>query len=89
MRRRDTARLACTRRRVPQTPNGVLGVAKVLVSVKDLQTSILRYQQLLGPALSAELGPGLARLPIEGCVIELRHHPDAPEGPIGYELKSR
>lgn len=70
-------------------PNGVLGVAKVLVSVKDLQTSILRYQQLLGPSLSTELGPGLARLPIEGCVIELRHHPDAPEGPIGYELKSR
>ena len=69
-------------------PNAVRGVSKVIVSVRDLTTSVGRYQQLLGPALQAELGPGLARLPIAGCTIELRHHPEGPEGPMGFELKS-
>ncbi|MDI9330020.1 MAG: VOC family protein [Alphaproteobacteria bacterium] len=68
-------------------PNGVRGVAQVNVSVRDLETSVRRYRQFMGPALNPEMGPGFARLPIQGCVIELRHHPDAPEGPIGFELK--
>jgi hypothetical protein len=68
-------------------PNGARGVGRVKVSVSDLDTSVLRYRQLLGPALTPKTGPGFAELPIKGCVIVLRHHPDAPEGPIGFEMK--
>ncbi len=68
-------------------PNGARGVARVIVSVTDLATSVERYRQLLGPALPVTLGPGVAELQIRGCVIELRHHPESPEGPMGFEMK--
>ncbi len=68
-------------------PNGVKGVSRVIVSVRDLATSVQRYQQLLGPRVKPVLGPGVAEVGIQGCVIELRHHPDSPEGPIGFEMK--
>lgn len=68
-------------------PNGARGVARVIVSVTDLSTSVQRYRQLLGPGLEVTPGPGVAELQIKGCVIELRHHPEMPEGPMGFEMK--
>lgn len=68
-------------------PNGARGVGRVIVSVTDLSTSVDRYRRLLGPSLQARLGPGVAELPIRGCMIELRHHPESPEGPMGFEIK--
>ncbi len=68
-------------------PNGARGVARVIVSVTDLGTSVERYRQLMGPALQPRMGPGVAEIPIQGCVIELRHHPESPEGPVGFEMK--
>ncbi len=68
-------------------PNGAQGIGRVIVSVHDLTTSVQRYQQLLGPRMKPVGGPGVAEIGIQGAVIELRHHPDAPEGPIGFEMK--
>lgn len=68
-------------------PNGARGVSRVVVSVNDLSTSVERYRQLLGPTLHPRMGPGVAEIPIRGCVIELRHHPESPEGPMGFEMK--
>lgn len=68
-------------------PNGARGVARVIVSVTDLGTSMERYRQLMGPGLHVIQGPGVAELQIKGCVIELRHHPEMPEGPMGFEMK--
>lgn len=68
-------------------PNGARGVARVIVSVSDLQISVQRYQQLLGPQVQVRMGAGIAEVPIRSCVIELRHRPDAPEGPLGFEMK--
>ncbi|MEY2620183.1 MAG: hypothetical protein RIT26_3 [Pseudomonadota bacterium] len=68
-------------------PNGARGVGRVIVSVTHLEASVQRYRQFLGPLLQPRLGPGVAELTINGCVIELRHHPESPEGPIGFEMK--
>ncbi len=68
-------------------PNGAQGVGRIIVSVRDLKVSVQRYQQLLGPRMKPALGPGVAEIAIQGCTIELRHRPDATEGPIGFEMK--
>ena len=70
-----------------QHPNGALGVARVQVSVQDLEVSIERYRQLLGSVDGLQREAGVARLAIKGCVIELHHRPTAPEGPMGFEMK--
>ena len=70
-----------------QHPNGVKGVSKVKVSVRDLDASVRRYEQFLGLGVSVQREPGLARFAIQGCVIELQHRAEAIEGPMGFELK--
>jgi hypothetical protein len=68
-------------------PNGVLGIALVNVSVLDLDSSVLRYRQLLGNDVNISMAPGQATIEISSCLICLHHRPHDVEGPMGFEFK--